>query len=234
MILSSLRKNANFQNTQYDHFELDPLTSISFYTKKNPLPKAEENQRGKPRHTTMTEWRYKINNEMKRMKKNPSTDQKTSEMNMLNNKSLFSVQPSPSPPPPVGYTPIFLRRVPLLIIWQPRLNQSDSTPALNDPGDNKAGSLNDILELGRRALDAIDGSSHAKIALVTIAGVVSVVGWERVGSGDEFWASEGGVHDLVADEDAGLGGHAGADGGENLHTVIVGPVMSVVGFTSDG
>ena len=88
--------------------------------------------------------------------------------------------------------------------------------------------------MGRRALDAIDDSSHAKIALVTVAGVVSVVGWERVGSGDKFWASEGGVHDLVADEDAGLGGHAGADGGENLHTVIVGPVMSVVGFTSDG
>ena len=64
--------------------------------------------------------------------------------------------------------------------------------------------------------------------------MVSVVGRERVGSRDKFRAPEGGVHDLVADEDAGLGGHAGADGGENLDTVIVGPVMSVAGCTSDG
>lgn len=88
--------------------------------------------------------------------------------------------------------------------------------------------------MSRRALDAIDDSSHAKIALVTVAGVVSIVGREWVGSRDKLWAPEGGVHDLVADEDAGLGGHAGADGGENLHTVIIGPVMSVVGCTSDG
>jgi len=52
MILSPLRKNANFQNIQYNHFELDPLTSISFYTKKTPLLKAKEKQREKPRHTT--------------------------------------------------------------------------------------------------------------------------------------------------------------------------------------
>jgi len=65
-----LRENANFQNIQYDHFELDPLTSISFYTKKNPLPKAKEKQRGKPRRTTMTGWGNKINNEMKRRMKN--------------------------------------------------------------------------------------------------------------------------------------------------------------------
>lgn len=56
--------------------------------------------------------------------------------------------------------------------------------------------------------------------------IVPVVGQQRGRRGLELRAPGGGVHDLVADEDAGMGGHGGADGGEDLDAVGVGPVVS--------
>ena len=62
---------------------------------------------------------------------------------------------------------------------------------------------------------------------MAVAGVVAVVGRERIGSGGELGAAVSGVHHLVADEDAGFRGEGGAEGGEDGDAVGVGPVVSV-------
>lgn len=60
---------------------------------------------------------------------------------------------------------------------------------------------------------------------MTITRVVAVVGKERWRSSLQLGTSLGGVHDLVANEDSRLGGHACADGGQDSDTVFVGPIV---------
>jgi hypothetical protein len=66
----------------------------------------------------------------------------------------------------------------------------------------KTSPINQVLELSRRSLNSIDASHQTKIAMRLEATKVSIVCWERRRSRREFVAAVGGVHDLLAKEDA--------------------------------
>ena len=53
--------------------------------------------------------------------------------------------------------------------------------------------------------------------------MIAVVGEEGRRGGLEFVAAGGGVHDLVANQDAGGGREGGAEGGKEFDAVAVGP-----------
>lgn len=109
---------------------------------------------------------------------------------------------------------------------KPRLHNPLQTSRFPDLFQAQAGLLDDPLEFLRGALDAVDRCHQADVAEVAVPRVVAVVCWEGGGGGREGGKAEGGVHDLVADEDAGLGGEGGAEGGEDVNAVDVGPVVS--------
>lgn len=119
-------------------------------------------------------------------------------------------------------------------IWQPTLDDRDLTPTLPNLDHPKPRRFNDVPELLRRALDAVYGRKHAQVALVAVAGVVAVVGRQRVRGGRERGTAERGVHDLIGDEEAGgalavrMGGHGGGELGEDGDAVGVGPVVAVL------
>lgn len=56
---------------------------------------------------------------------------------------------------------------------------------------------------------------------MVVAGMIAVVFWERGRGGGDLGAAEGGVHDGIADEDAGVGRvQDGLEGLEDLDAVV--------------
>lgn len=55
--------------------------------------------------------------------------------------------------------------------------------------------------------------------------MISVFGWQRLSCWLDFGAAEAGAQNSVGSKNAGALSHRQGDGRENIHAIVVGPIM---------
>jgi hypothetical protein len=105
------------------------------------------------------------------------------------------------------------------------LNQRNLTPTRPNLLNLKSRLVQNRAKLLRCPLNTINTRHHGNIPAMAEPRMVAVVSRQRGRRRLERGIAQRRVHDLVADEQTRVRGHAGADAREDLDRVVVGPVV---------
>ena len=113
-------------------------------------------------------------------------------------------------------------------VRQGNLNQADLASDGPELVQVETSLLDDVAELGGLALNTVDDGQDTQVSGVGESGVVTIVGGERSRGRGKSRVAVGGVHDLVTDEDSAARSHSSLDALEDLHAVVIGPIVDDV------